>query len=43
VDFSLLSQQVVCFFALQQPTAPVVGIVSLVLADTGKRESSLDI
>jgi hypothetical protein len=35
VDFSLLSQHVVCFFALQQLAAPVVGIVALGLSEPG--------
>jgi hypothetical protein len=35
VDFSLLSQHVVCFFAPQQPTASVVGIVAFGLSEPG--------
>jgi hypothetical protein len=42
VDFALLSQHVVCFFALQQPTVSFVGIVGFGLSEPGLRDSSLD-
>jgi len=41
VDFSLLSQHVACFCALQQPAASVVGLVALGLSEPGKRNSSV--
>lgn len=34
-DFSLLSQHVVCFSAVQQVTASIVGIVAVELSEPG--------